>query len=110
MKALVLAIIDLTLVSCTSRYTGLKTKFKTGIRSRPLAYLPTWRLLCLDLLLGEGDLLPSQLLLRFAVPVRIRTRNSFLYYLLTTSFPVSSSGLQLGMLNGCCFHTLDRSR
>ena len=42
-----------------------------------------------------------------AVPVRTRDKLHSFYL---SYAPVSSSCLQLGMLSGCCFHTLDRSR
>ena len=42
-----------------------------------------------------------------AVPVRTRDKLHSFYLAYA---PVSSSCLQLGMLSGCCFHTLDRSR
>ena len=55
---------------------------------------------------ANGRLLPTWL---HRKAVLARTRNSF-GILMKHCIAVSSSCLQLGMLSGCCFHTLDRSR
>ena len=83
---------DVALVAINAQVCKLNLKQECD---RQPTDLPTWRLLYLQL---------------EAVPARILTTKSFLPLFITTPFPVSSSCLQLGMLNGCCFRTLDRSR